>query len=116
MILERLADNLRWVWGSLPGMSLKRTMTVVRLGDGRLVLHNAIALDDKTMAELEAFGTPAFLIVPNGGHRLDAPAYKARYPQLRVFGPRGSRKRIEEVIALDATRSFRATTVFTSNA
>jgi hypothetical protein len=99
--LRTLADNLLWAQGSLPGMSLKRCMVVVRLSDGNLVIHNGIALDDAQMAELERFGKPAFLIVPNGGHRLDAPAYKQRYPTLRVFTPKGSRKRVEEVVAVD---------------
>jgi len=99
--LLTLADNLLWAEGSLPGMSLKRSMVVVRLADGKLVIHNGIALDDAHMAELERFGTPAFLIVPNGGHRLDAPAYKQRYPALRVFAPKGSRKRVEEKVAVD---------------
>ena len=26
--LEQLADNLWWTWGSLPGMSLKRSMVL----------------------------------------------------------------------------------------
>jgi hypothetical protein len=99
--LITLADNLLWAQGSLPGMSLKRTMVVVRLNDGKLVIHNGIALAAEQMAELERFGTPAFLIVPNGGHRLDAPAYKQRYPALRVFAPSGSRKKVEEVIGVD---------------
>jgi hypothetical protein len=101
--IQRLADNLWWVSGDLPGMSLKRTMTVTRLPDGKLVIHNAMALDAAAMEQLEAWGTPAYLIVPNGWHRLDAPAYKQRYPNLQVFGPRGSRKKIQEVIALDGT-------------
>lgn len=99
--IERLAENLWWVQGDLPGMTLKRTMVVVRLGDGRLVIHNAIALEPSAMRELEGWGTPAFLIVPNKAHRLDAPAYKARYPALKVLAPRGSRKEIEEVLPVD---------------
>src|SRR5450432_1107007 len=100
---HKLSDNLLWVRGSLPGMSLKRVMVVVRLHDGRLVIHNGIALDDAARARLEAFGTPAFLIVPNGGHRLDAPAYKQRYAALQVFTPKGSRERVQQVIAIDGT-------------
>ena len=99
--LVNLADNLLWAQGSLPGMSLKRSMVVVRLNDGNLVIHNGIALDATQMTELERFGTPAFLIVPNGGHRLDAPAYKQRYPALRVFTPKGSRERVEQVVPVD---------------
>jgi hypothetical protein len=99
--LEKLADNLWWLQGALPGMSLRRTMVIVRLSDGRLVIHNGIALEEPAMRELERWGTPAYLIVPNGGHRLDAPAYKARYPNLRVLTPRGSRARVEQVVAVD---------------
>ncbi len=101
--IEKLADNLWWVQGSLPGMSLKRVMTIAKLGDGRLVVHNGIALEESAMKEIEAWGRPAFLLVPNGGHRLDAPAYKKRYPEIRVLSPRGSRAKVEEVIAVDGT-------------
>jgi hypothetical protein len=101
--IERLAENLWWVQGALPGMSLKRVMVIARMNDGRLVIHNGIALGEKEMEEIERWGQPAFLIVPNGGHRLDAPAYKARYPELKVLCPRGSRKRVAEVIAVDGS-------------
>ena len=101
--LEQLADNLWWAWGAVPGMSLRRTMVIARLRDGRLVIHNGIALDEPGMRALEALGTPAFLVVPNRGHRLDARAYKDRYPALRVIAPSGSRAGIEEVVPVDAT-------------
>jgi len=101
--IERLAENLWWVQGSLPGMSLKRVMVIVRLADARLVIHNGIALDEPAMREIEAWGTPAFLIVPSGIHRLDAPAYKQRYPALRVFAPKGARAKVEQVLPVDAT-------------
>ncbi|WP_236518626.1 hypothetical protein [Sandaracinus amylolyticus] len=55
-------------------------MTIVRLGGGRLVVHDAIALGPREMERIDAWGTPAFLVVPNAGHRLDAKAYVARYP------------------------------------
>lgn len=101
--LQTLAGNLWWLQGSVPGMSLKRTMTIVRLADARLLLHNAIALEEAAMKEVEALGTPAFMVVPNGAHRLDAPAFKRRYPSLRVVAPKGSRSRIEEVVPVDLT-------------
>ena len=78
--IERLANNLWWVQGTLPGMSLKRAMVIAKMSDSRLVIHNGIALEKAAMHEIERWGQPAFLIVPNGGHRLDAAGYKARYP------------------------------------
>ena len=101
--LERLADNIWRVEGALPGMSLRRTMTVVRRADGSLLLHSPIALDDARQRELEALGPIAVLVVPNAGHRLDAPAYKARYPSAVTFCPRGGKRKVAEVVAVDGT-------------
>jgi hypothetical protein len=84
-------------------MSLRRTMTVVRRADGTLLLHSPIALDETRQRELEALGPLAVLVVPNAGHRLDAPAYKARYPQVVTFCPRGGRAKVAEVISVEGT-------------
>lgn len=101
--LEQLADNLWRVEGALPGMSLRRTMTVVRRADGTLLLHSPIALEQPAQQQLEALGTIAVMVVPNAGHRLDAPAYKARYPNVVTFCPRGGRAKIAEVVTVDGT-------------
>jgi hypothetical protein len=99
--IEALAENLWWVKASLPGMSLERNMTVARLGDGRLVIHNAVALEPDGMQALESWGTPAFMLVPSAYHRLDAARYKARYPQLVVLTPRGARDKVAQRVAVD---------------
>ena len=101
--IEKLADNLWRVDGTLPGMSLHRVMTIAKLGDGRLAVHNAIALREPEMKEIDAWGTVALILVPNGFHRLDAPAFKSRYPGAKVLAPKGSRKKVEEVVAVDGT-------------
>jgi len=99
--LEKLSENLWRVSGSLPRMTLRRTMTIARRGDGRLVIHSAIALDETAMKAIEALGPPAYLIVPSGFHRKDAPAFKRRYPELTVLAPRGARDKIAKVIPVD---------------
>lgn len=105
--LDKLDDRLWRVEGRLENMPLKRVMTVARCGDGRLVIHNGIGLSAEVIEEIEAWGEPAFLIVPNGFHRLDAPAYKRRYPSIRVLCPAGARRRVERVVAVDGDyRSF----------
>ena len=101
--LEALSDNLWRVEGTVPGMALRRVMTVARTRAGKLVLHSAIALDEQRAKQLEALGEFADLLVPNGFHRLDAAAYKKRYPALRVFAPRGSRAKVEQVVKVDGT-------------
>ena len=87
--LEKLEANLWRVEGDLPNGGFKRVMTVARMRDGGLVIHNAICVGPGLMAELEAFGTPRVLVVPNGYHRLDALVWKQRYPQVRVIGGDG---------------------------
>jgi hypothetical protein len=85
----------------MPLCSLERRMTVVRLKDGRLAVYSALALDETQMRALEAFGSPAFLIVPNRYHHLDASSWKQRYPNLIVVAPPGARARIEQVVPVD---------------
>lgn len=96
--IEKLGPRLWRVEGDVPGMPLKRVMTIVRLSDGRLVVHNGIALEDAAMREIEAWGPIAFVLVPNGYHRLDAPAFHARYPSARVLCPPGARAKVAEVV------------------
>jgi hypothetical protein len=101
--IEKLEDNLWRVEGTLPGGGPPRVMTVAKLADGRLVIHGAIALDEAEMKELEAFGTPAFRVVPNGGQRLDPAAYKQRYPKMTVVAPEASKAKVEQVVKVDDT-------------
>ncbi|MEP7126929.1 MAG: hypothetical protein ABJE95_38715 [Byssovorax sp.] len=98
-----LAENLWTCEGSIPGMALKRVGSFARLEDGGLVLHNAMALDDASMARLTAWGTPKILLVPNAFHRLDARIVKDRFPGLRVLCPAGARKKVEDVVPVDGT-------------
>jgi len=55
------------------------------------------------MQALEAYGTPAFLIVPGDIHRMDAKPWKDRYPSLLVIAPAGAREQVEKVVPVDAT-------------
>jgi hypothetical protein len=96
--LEKLEENLWRVEGAVPGMPLKRVMTVARLQRGGLVVHNAMALAEETMRELESLGNIEFIIVPNRWHRLDAKAFGTRYPNAQVIAPSGGKKKVSEVI------------------
>jgi hypothetical protein len=101
--LEKHGDNLWSVRGRMPNPNISRRMTVARLGNGGLVIHNAVALDEPSMKEIEAFGEPAYLLVPNGFHRQDAFIYKQRYPKLRVLCPKAAVSKVKQVVATDGT-------------
>ncbi len=99
--LELLEENLRAVTASLPRGGMNRRMAVVRLSDGRLVFHNAVPLDEPSMAALRGWGRPAFLVVPNRFHRLDVHAFRERHPGLVVLCPAEARPHVEEKVQVD---------------
>jgi hypothetical protein len=103
--LTEIDDGILTVTGDLamPLGNFPRRMTVVRLARKRTAIWSAIALPGPQMQRIEALGTLAFLIVPNGHHRLDAKIWKARYPKLKVVAPPGARKDVEEVVPVDDT-------------
>lgn len=82
-------------------MPIGRRMVIARLGDGRLLVHNAVACDSATMAEIEALGPVSFLIVPNGFHRIDLAAFAARYPNCKVAAMPGSIDRARQRARVD---------------
>ncbi len=93
-------ENLFSVVGVIPEMPmpLARRMVVVRRRDGTLLVHNAVALDEAAMRTIEALGEPRTLIVPNAWHRLDAHAFKQRYPRMRVLCPARAIERVRELV------------------
>ena len=103
--LINVADNVMTVEGDLrmPFGTSHRRMTIVRMIDGRLIIWSAIALGEPEMKNIERFGRPAFLVVPNPFHRMDAAAWKARYPALRVITPEGARAAVGEIVPVDST-------------
>ena len=99
--LEQIASNLWRIEGEIPKMAIRRVMTLVRMSDNRLVIHSGIAINDEIRSQIEALGEPAFLIVPNAYHRMDAAAFKARYPNLVVLCPAAAQKKVEKVVAVN---------------
>jgi hypothetical protein len=101
--LTQVNERIVEVVGELkmPLLELPRRMTAVRTKSGGLVIFSAIALREPDMAELEAFGRPAFLVVPSLRHRLDAPGYVKRFPTLTVVAPRTGAEKIGEVVRVD---------------
>jgi hypothetical protein len=101
--LRRVDDNL-WTVDSvvpgIPGGTFPRTMTVVRLSDGSLLLHNAVPVDEPTMARIGALGPVSVLLLPSAFHCLDAHALAARL-QARVICPAASRAVVEKVVKVD---------------
>ena len=97
--LEKHADNFWTVSGKLK--TTTRVMCLAKLSDARVVVHNAIALEEPAMREIEAWGKPSFLIVPGGFHRQDAFIFKQRYPDIKVLCPTGAKKNVEKAVPVE---------------
>ncbi len=77
--IERLSDNLRAVVGEMPGNPrLLRRMAIARRSDGDLVFFNAVPIADDALAELRVWGRPAWVVIPNAYHKLDAHPFRER--------------------------------------
>ncbi len=101
--IQKLADNLWRVESEMERPPMRRAMDLVRRPNGDVWIHNAVALDDATMKEIEAWGTPRVLLVPSGYHRIDPARFKERYPDLKVYAPKGAVKKVSEKVAVDGT-------------
>jgi hypothetical protein len=101
-ILE-VEDNLWTVDGDIrmPGGVIPRKMVLIKFSDGRIAMHSPIGLSDADMDTIESWGELAFCLVPNGFHRLDTPAFKQRYPNLKVLCPDPIRARVAKVVRVD---------------
>lgn len=99
--IDKLSANLWRVSGTMNG-KVQRQMVLARMDDGRVLVHNAFALEAPEMAELEAWGEPSVIFVPNGFHRQDALIWKQRYPKAQVIAPGGSKKRVAKALPVEA--------------
>lgn len=88
--LTAVVDDKIWtldrpVWFS--GVRMRARTTVVRLGDGSLLLHTPAPPTDALTEQLRALGPVRWLVVPNCWHHLGAPAAAAHFPDAKVVGP-----------------------------
>jgi hypothetical protein len=103
--VEEIDDGLLSVEGEIhmPLGQFPRRMTIAALEGGRTAVFSPVALHEPAMHRIEELGTPAFLIIPNGFHRLDSRIWKQRYPAIKVLCPPGARRRVEQAVAVGAT-------------
>lgn len=70
------------------GLRLTASMTVLRLGDGTLLVHSPLALGTELRAEVCALGQVAHLYAPNTFHHQWLGEWSAAFPDARVHAPR----------------------------
>ena len=90
--LKRVTDDLWIVDGPMiqfgpPGLKLpfSTRMTIARLDGGSLFIHSPTPLTPPLRAEVEAIGTPRFVIGPNRIHYWWIPEWRAAYPHAAIY-------------------------------
>jgi hypothetical protein len=91
-----VADQV-WIVDSGPihamGIPLPVRMTVVRLADGKLLLHSPTPFSFPLKAELEGLGTIGHLVAPNIAHWMYMEEWQSHCPDARAWAAPGLRER-----------------------
>jgi hypothetical protein len=88
--LREIAPGLVCLDGRWKRTPFGRRMTVIRLGGGGLLVHNAIRLREEDYGALDALGEVQIIVAPNKMHSSEAHVYKLRYPEARLYASRAS--------------------------
>jgi hypothetical protein len=83
------------------GWQLGTRMTVLRLGDGSLLIHSPIALDDSLKRDIDTLGPVGHIVAPNLFHHLHAGDAARAFPEAKLHGAAGLRKKRPD-LRLDA--------------
>jgi len=75
------------------GTKLTSTMTVLRLGDGTLLVHSPIELTPERRAAVDVLGEVRHLYAPNLFHHLRMGDWVDAFPRARVHAPAGLAKK-----------------------
>ena len=94
MAMEELheADNGLWTFHqplSVFGAEIGSRMTVVRLGDGSLLIHSPIALTPVLRQRLDAIGPVRHVLAPNLDHYLFVEQFRAVHRDARYYAAPG---------------------------
>lgn len=79
------------------GTRFNARMTVIRLADGRLMIHSPGPLDDDLVAEIQALGEVAHIIAPGNFHHLHVAGCQERFPDAETWICPGVEKKRPEL-------------------
>ena len=95
--MQQLAENLWVKTYRLPllGTDLGRTLTIIRLSSGELVLHSMAPFSPTDLAEIRALGEPAWLVEAMLFHDTYARKGRDTFPDVPFLAPEGFNKVVD---------------------
>lgn len=94
MMERRIADDvmlMSFPWRTL-GIDFRRNVTLLRLADGRVVVHSTAPFTEQDITAIRRFGEPSWLVEATFMHDTFAKEGRAAFPDLRYFAPDGFTK------------------------
>ncbi len=90
-MMQAVAENLWTLVYPLTelGAHINRTITVIRLRSGELVIHSTAAFQPEDVAAIKALGTPAYLVEATNAHDTLAKEGHAAFPGIPYLAPAG---------------------------
>lgn len=85
LVPKRIWASERPVWFS--GVRLRARTSVLRLDDGRLLVHSPAPPSEGLAKQMAELGEVSWLVIPNCFHHLGTPAAAAAFPAAKVVGP-----------------------------
>lgn len=92
--IQKIADDvlvMSFPWGAF-GIDFKRNVTLLRLSDGRVVVHTTAKFTEEDIAAIRSFGEPAWLVEATVMHDTFAKEGRAVLPDIPYLAPAGFEK------------------------
>ena len=67
------------------GCNIEARMTVIRMADGRLMLHSPCEIKPVLKQEIQALGKVAYIVAPSNFHYLHVPSAQKAFPDAKTF-------------------------------
>ena len=88
MHFEEFSDGQIWIAEyrvQLPLLPIKARMSIIRLDDGKLILHSPGPIDDISAKAIAELGSVAYIIAPGSLHHLHVADAQRRFPQAETY-------------------------------
>ena len=86
--LQAYVKNRIWIFEypvRYSGIDLFGRMTIIRLNDGGLIVHDPCRIDDAVKREIDALGNVRYIVAPGSYHHLFVTDFQQHYPYAETF-------------------------------
>lgn len=87
------------------GAEFGNRMTVIRLSEGKLLLHSPVKISESLLGSVRELGEVGFIVTPNNFHGLFVEEWRKAFPQAKYFTAKEEKKTENLSFPLNSLRS-----------